>query len=236
VATHIKHDKTAVIYVGRPKSGKGTQTDALQTRGELVFATGNWLRSLPPDHPVAEIMARGQLVDDSTIIWETKKWILAQIKRNSSHLTIHLDGVPRNIDQLTVTDLLIDRGYTIKLVEFTTPEDVCLSRIRAGRTDDGSIKERMRVYDQYTAPMAHEMIRRYNLHPDNGTLLSIDNTHLEPAETSAQLIAFIGLKLRPHDLFPESKKPALTLGTGSHGFLDNNPFERTFFGGGTATA
>ena len=235
MATHITH-KTAVVYVGRPKSGKGTQTDALLTHRELVFATGNWLRSLAPDHPVAEIMAQGQLVDDGTIIWETKKWILSQIKNHCDHLTIHLDGVPRNINQLTVIDLLIDRGYTIKLVEFTTPEDVCMTRIRAVRTDDGSIKERMRVYDQFTAPMAHEMTRRYNLNTSNGTLLRIDNTHLEPVDTSAELIKFIGLKIDPYTLFPGSKKPVLTVRTGGRGYLDNNSFERTFFNRGTATA
>lgn len=202
--------KVAVIYVGYPKSGKDTQTEPLEALGEKVLVTGRHLKSLAKKHPHDERykpILVGELVNDPTTEWATKLWIYEMITMHPDHTRLHLNGVPRRWGQMGVITFLIERGYIIKVIWFTTPPSVCDQRIRAGRFEDENpdiVQNRARVYAEETIPM-RARFNELGINIENGNLLEIDNTDLTREETAAQIIDFAGLPFKPHDMFPAAQ-------------------------------
>jgi adenylate kinase family enzyme len=136
-------------------------------------------------------------------MWEAKKWIV----KNTRQPMIHLNGMPRAVEQLPILSFLAERGYKVKVIWFTTREDVCMNRpSRPGREVEDSPENRalrMRVYDEDTLPM-QDYLPKYGISESNGNLLLIDNSDLEIAETGRQIINFLGLPVSVYHLFPKS--------------------------------
>ena len=206
--------KKAVIYVGRPKSGKDTQTEPLLKLGEPVLVTGKHLKNLAlanPNDPRYSPIIEGRLVDDSMTTWVTKRWIVQSIKERPGHNHLHLNGVPRRPGQICVIPFLQDLKYDVYCVWFTTPHEVCEMRLREGRFEDEDPnvgKNRKHVYETETIPML-DMLNTFGICEESGNLLKIDNTNLTPVETAAQLIAFLSLPYHPRQMFPDRPIPAL---------------------------
>lgn len=152
-------EKVAVVFLGPPGAGKGTQAARLSEElGFKKLSTGDILRDhvarMTPLGQVAKpIMERGDLVPDDLI--------LALIREELSDKVI-LDGFPRTQAQAEALEkLLEEQGIRLMgVVLMELPEEELVRRMlkRAtleGRSDDNeeTIRRRLEVYRVQTAPL-----------------------------------------------------------------------------------
>ena len=155
---------TAILFLGPPGSGKGTQAKRLAERLDLpAISTGDILRDAvargtPLGRQVSAIMARGELVPDATMIELVSERLAAPDARRG----FILDGFPRTIPQARALEgQLSGNGHGISaVINLSVPEEVVVERLagRAAaerRADDlpEAIRERLRVYEEKTAPL-----------------------------------------------------------------------------------
>lgn len=152
-----------LLLVGPPGAGKGTQAEKLARARRLTkLSTGDMLR----DHVKREtdvgqvakqVMEAGQLVSDELIVAMVKSELEAQ-----KTVRVLLDGFPRTAVQAEALDAsLQELGTAITAVVFlevSTDELVARLVGRAAeqdRTDDNeaTIRTRMQVYSEQTAPL-----------------------------------------------------------------------------------
>lgn len=149
-----------VVLLGPPGAGKGTQGQILCERlGVPSISTGDMLREAVTEgtelgNKVQGIMASGALVDDATMA-EVVRDRLAKPDARRGFL---LDGYPRTLPQAeTLAGVLRDAGQNLDAVLLVdVPEDELVRRtLLRGRADDQEtvIRERLRVYQEKTAPL-----------------------------------------------------------------------------------
>ena len=153
-----------VVLLGPPGSGKGTQAKLLSARlGVPAISTGDMLReAVRRDTPLGRraraIMDAGELVPDDVVIGIIRE----RMESPDAAGGFLLDGFPRTIAQARALDgLLADRGTSLDAaVNLAVTEATLLERLlgRAGsegRSDDRpeTIRERLRVYAEKTAPL-----------------------------------------------------------------------------------
>lgn len=153
-----------VVLLGPPGSGKGTQAKLLSARlGVPAISTGDMLReAVRRDTPLGRraraIMDAGELVPDDVVIGIIRE----RMESPDASGGFLLDGFPRTIAQAQALDgLLADRGTSLDAaVNLAVTEATLLERLlgRAGsegRSDDRpeTIRERLRVYAEKTAPL-----------------------------------------------------------------------------------
>ncbi len=155
---------TRIVLLGAPGAGKGTQAVLLAKRlGVPHVSTGDMLRAAvaagtPVGRQAKAVMDAGALVGDEIVIAIARD----RLSQADCEKGFILDGFPRTDGQAQALDAM--------LAELGTPLDCCLAitvdadevvtRLlkRAeieGRTDDNeeTIRERMRVYAEKTAPL-----------------------------------------------------------------------------------
>jgi len=147
-----------IVLLGAPGSGKGTQ--AVKLKAELGLAhisTGDLLRAAvkagtPLGRKAKAVMDAGQLVSNDLV--------LSQPDVGNGFI---LDGYPRNLAQCQALEELLARiGQPLDVaVKLDVPNEVivgrCEIRYKAeGRADDKpeTVRERLRVYAEQTAPVA----------------------------------------------------------------------------------
>ena len=153
-----------LVLLGAPGSGKGTQAARLKDHLQVPhISTGDLLRAevaagTPLGLEAKAIMARGDLVSDEILLGMLED----RFSRDDTASGFILDGYPRNLAQAAALDAL--------LVKLGTPFDAALQlevdneqiiarlagRAQAeGRADDSpeSVRHRLNVYDQQTAPV-----------------------------------------------------------------------------------
>ncbi len=155
---------TYLVLMGAPGAGKGTQAKKLQeSLGLPQVATGDLFReNLKNNTPLGQLartyMDKGELVPDEVTVAMVKDRLLRPDCANGAIL----DGFPRTIVQADkLNDLLLELGGQINLVPYIyVTQDVLVERLlkRAqleGRADDNeeTIRNRMRVYQEQTAPL-----------------------------------------------------------------------------------
>lgn len=153
-----------LVLLGAPGSGKGTQ--AARLKGHLQVphvSTGDLLRAEVAAGSklgleAKEVMARGELVSDAILLGMLE----SRFSQADTAGGFILDGYPRNLAQADALDGLLQRiGQPMDYaVQLEVPTELLVERIAGraqaeGRADDSpeSVRTRLRVYDEQTAPV-----------------------------------------------------------------------------------
>jgi adenylate kinase len=170
-----------IVLFGPPGAGKGTQAEILKNDlGLAHLSTGDMLRAAVAAETelglqAKAIMEEGKLVPDEVITGVVADRIEAPDCANG----FILDGFPRTLPQAEALDtLLAEKGKRLDaVVEVRVPDEVLISRIekRAAETggeraDDNAetLKRRLAVYHEQTAPVLPYYERRGVLHVIDG--------------------------------------------------------------------
>ena len=153
-----------MILLGPPGAGKGTQATGLIERlGIPHVSTGDMLRAAvkagtPVGLKAKAIMDSGELVSDEVVIGIAEE----RLSEDDAKTGFLLDGFPRTIAQAEALEGLLSKlGVELDCcLALTVDNDAVVERLlkRAeieGRADDNeeTIRERMREYDNKTAPL-----------------------------------------------------------------------------------
>ncbi len=153
-----------LVLLGAPGSGKGTQAAKLKEHLQVPhISTGDLLRAevaagSPLGLQAKEVMARGDLVSDEILLGMLRD----RFSRADTRAGFILDGYPRNLAQAAALDeLLASLGQKFDAaVQLTVDNEKIVERLAGrakaeGRADDNpeSVRKRLQVYDQQTAPV-----------------------------------------------------------------------------------
>lgn len=156
---------TAIILLGPPGAGKGTQAVRIAERlGIPAISTGEIFRENISEGTelgkrAQAYMDRGEFVPDSV----TNPMVRARLAAPDAAGGFLLDGYPRTLDQAHVLrDVVADLGIPLDLVlEIEVDEDEVVSRMlkraeEQHRADDTEpvMRHRLEVYHAQTEPMA----------------------------------------------------------------------------------
>ena len=153
-----------LVLLGAPGSGKGTQAARLKMHLQVPHvSTGDLLRAevaaaSPLGLEASAVMARGDLVSDDILLGMLE----ARVSREDTRNGFILDGYPRNLAQAAALDALLVRiGQPMDAaVQLHVDNELLIDRLAGraqaeGRADDNpeSVRKRLAVYDQQTAPV-----------------------------------------------------------------------------------
>ncbi|KPN16721.1 adenylate kinase [Xanthomonas sp. Mitacek01] len=153
-----------LVLLGAPGSGKGTQAARLKDHLQVPhISTGDLLRAevaagTPLGLEAKTIMARGDLVSDEILLGMLED----RFSREDTQSGFILDGYPRNLAQAAALDALLKRlGVQFDAaVQLEVDNEQIIERLAGraqaeGRADDSpeSVRHRLNVYDQQTAPV-----------------------------------------------------------------------------------
>ena len=153
-----------LVLLGAPGSGKGTQAARLKDHLQVPhISTGDLLRAevaagTPLGLEAKAIMARGDLVSDEILLGMLED----RFSREDTKAGFILDGYPRNLAQAAALDaLLVKLGTPFDAaVQLEVDNEQIIERLAGraqaeGRADDSpeSVRHRLNVYDQQTAPV-----------------------------------------------------------------------------------
>ena len=156
---------TAIILLGPPGAGKGTQASIIACKlGIPAISTGEIFRANIAEQTELGILAqsymdRGELVPDSVI----NPMVHARLKAPDAAEGFLLDGYPRTVEQAhALRDTLADLGTELDVViELQADEDQVVHRMlkratERHRSDDTEpvIRHRLAVYHTQTEPVA----------------------------------------------------------------------------------
>jgi len=168
-----------IVLLGAPGSGKGTQATRLKTELEIPhISTGELLRAAvkagtPLGLKAKAVMDAGKLVCDEIVLGMLEER-LAQTDAKEGFI---LDGYPRNLAQCEALEKLLERiGQPLDLaLKLNVPNEIivhrCEIRYQAeGRNDDepNTVRERLHVYAEQTAPVADYFVKKRKLVELNG--------------------------------------------------------------------
>ena len=155
-----------LILFGPPGSGKGTQSERIIEKFELIhLSTGDLLRSQIKQETALGVeakkfMDKGQLVPDEVVIG----MISTAIEVNPGTKGFLFDGFPRTAAQAEALDKLLelkDASISV-MIELKVSEDELVKRLlnrgkTSGRPDDHNeaiIQNRIAVYNKTTSAVA----------------------------------------------------------------------------------
>jgi adenylate kinase len=154
-----------LVLLGAPGSGKGTQAAMLKAALKVPhISTGDLLRAAvkagtPLGLIAKAVMEAGKLVSDDIVLSMLEER-LAQPDVGGGFI---LDGYPRNLAQCEALEALLARiGQPLDIaIKLKVPSELIVERIAGraaaeGRKDDTpeTVRERLRVYVEQTAPVA----------------------------------------------------------------------------------
>jgi adenylate kinase len=178
-----------ILLLGAPGSGKGTQGVILSRRLKIPkIATGDLLRAaMQAGSSLGKEAKRfydaGKLVPDAVIL----ELIKTELAKPEAQLGAIFDGFPRTAAQAELVDKTLGlKGQRLNhVLLLDVPEEELVQRLHGraqqeGRADDtpDTIRTRLAVYHQETAPLVAYYAQRGNVHrvPGVGT---IDDIALE---------------------------------------------------------
>jgi adenylate kinase len=160
---YVKQNKPAILFVGPPGSGKGTQSQIIAKELDyLHVSTGDILRK-SKDSKIKEMMKTGKLLPDDLLAQVVQDYI----EENGDAKGFIFDGYPRNLSQKDhFQEILKNTNLSVKNIIFLdVPEKVLRDRIKeraksSGRSDDADPKvfhTRIEEYKEQTHPMIESM-------------------------------------------------------------------------------
>jgi len=164
-----------ILILGPPGSGKGTQGQILAERLSIPkIATGDLLRDAAragtsPGRTAKAYMDRGELVPDEVVL----RMLSPELDRAKEAGGAVFDGFPRTTAQAEAVDeMLAERGDRLShVLLFDVPEEEVVRRLLhrgafERRSDDDlpTIRRRLAVYQQSTAPLVAYYQRRDAVH------------------------------------------------------------------------
>jgi len=154
-----------IVLLGPPGSGKGTQATMLvEQLGLPHISTGALLRNAAKRGTELGLQAKaitdkGELVPDDIM----SDMIEERLGRDDVAVGFILDGYPRNVSQAKSLDIMLERlnmpadeAIHIDIDPETVIKRIAKRAKEEGRSDDAveTVKNRMRVYAEQTAPVA----------------------------------------------------------------------------------
>jgi adenylate kinase len=153
-----------LVLLGAPGSGKGTQATRLREHLQVPhISTGDLLRAAvaagtPLGLKAKAVMEAGNLVSDDIVLGMLEE----RLGKDDARAGFVLDGYPRNLAQARALEQLLARlQQPVDLaVQLDVDTALLVERIAGraaleGRADDTpeSVRNRLKVYDQQTAPV-----------------------------------------------------------------------------------
>jgi adenylate kinase len=206
-----------LILLGPPGAGKGTQAQRLVAKyGIVQLSTGDMLRAAvkagtPIGREVADIMARGALCPDETVVGIVEQ----RIEQPDASKGFILDGFPRTVPQAVDLDRMLKRhGLALDaVIELRVDEAALIKRIENRiaemkargerlRDDDNAevLHRRLAAYREQTAPL----IDYYRL---EGVLHSVDGMAPIP-DVAAAIDRALPSEPRPAGAAPKGVRTA----------------------------
>lgn len=155
-----------IVLFGPPGAGKGTQSEKLISRYNLVhLSTGDIFRAnIKGETELGQLaksyMDKGELVPDEVTI----KMLESEVQKHPSAKGFIFDGFPRTTAQAKALDhFLASLGTEVTMMlALEVPEEELKKRLKhraetSGRSDDADpevIQKRINVYQRETAPVA----------------------------------------------------------------------------------
>ena len=158
----------AILFLGAPGSGKGTQGKWFgEKNGFFHCSSGDMMRSLDSESDLGKEFSRisssGSLLSDD---WTLRLWQDMMIKwekegKLKSSDCLILDGIPRNLKQ---AELLKEHLEVLKVIHLScSHKDELVRRIsqrmlEEERKDDADLKvieKRIQIYEELTMPLLH---------------------------------------------------------------------------------
>ena len=140
-----------IVLMGGQGVGKGTHARRLiDENGYKYIEAGAILRELPPESPVAQIMARGELVPDEKLFV-----IIGDAINKVGNTDMIVDGFPRTLGQAQWLVKQYSAKYNIHVIYLDVPEEIMLQRIEnrirqgGGRADDADATVVRRRLDNF---------------------------------------------------------------------------------------
>ncbi|MDA0882105.1 MAG: adenylate kinase [Bacteroidetes bacterium] len=185
-----------VVLFGPPGAGKGTQSENLVKKFDLVhLSTGDIFRAnIKGETELGNLaksyMDKGALVPDEVTI----KMLESEVKKHTSPKGFIFDGFPRTKAQAAALDALLAENNTevSAMLALEVPEEELKVRLAkraetSGRVDDANpkvIQNRIDVYQRETAPVAayYQDQEKYRGINGIGTIEDIANRLYEALE------------------------------------------------------
>lgn len=155
-----------IVLFGPPGSGKGTQSENLVRKYDLVhLSTGDIFRANIGGGTELGKLAKSYMDDGNLVPDEvTIKMLASEVEKNPQAKGFIFDGFPRTSPQAQALDELLTTMETAItcMLSLEVPEDELKTRLikraeTSGRIDDADpeiIQNRIHVYNEETAPVA----------------------------------------------------------------------------------
>lgn len=171
-----------LIFLGPPGAGKGTQAARLAGICQIPhISTGDILRTHVSQQTdlgqkAKAYMDSGELVPDQLIL----DMVVHRLEESDAQDGWILDGFPRNVSQADFVENVVLNAESnseemsqkdLRVINLDVPDEILVQRLLArGRQDDHeeTIRRRLQVYREQTAPLIDYYHERQQLHSVDG--------------------------------------------------------------------